>query len=65
MNNLVSPFDNWVELKEKMQHQFSALTVSDLLYIDGKEDEMIFRIQKRLGKSKEEIYGLIENLSSN
>lgn len=62
MNNLASLFDNWVELKEKMKHQFSALTVSDLLFVDGKEDEMIFRIQNRLGKSREEIYGLIENL---
>lgn len=62
MKNLEVLFDNWVESKEKMRLQFSVLTVSDLLFVDGKEDEMIHRIQNRLGKSKEEIYQLIEGL---
>lgn len=62
MKNLETMLDNWVESKEKMRLQFSILTVSDLLFIDGKEDEMVHRIQNRLGKSKEEIYQLIEAL---
>ncbi|MNV21313.1 hypothetical protein D3C71_1122450 [compost metagenome] len=63
MKNVTALFDNWVESKEKMSLQFNTLTVSDLLFVDGKEEEMVNRIQRRLGKSKEEIYLLIEELS--
>lgn len=46
---------NWNETKGKLKQQFSKLTDDDLMFVEGKEDELIGRIQKRLGKSKEEV----------
>lgn len=46
---------NWNVVKGKLKQKFGDLTDDDLTYIEGKEDELFGRIQKRLGKSREEI----------
>lgn len=53
---------NWEELKGKLKKKYAKLTDNDLLYVEGKEDETIGRIQKKLGKSREEIEDLINSL---
>jgi uncharacterized protein YjbJ (UPF0337 family) len=53
---------NWNELKGKLQQQFADLTDDDLLYEEGKENELYGRLQKKLGKSKEDVEQIIENL---
>lgn len=53
---------DWNEIKGKLKQKFSMLTDNDLLFIDGKQDELLGRIQVRLGKSKEEIQKLIATL---
>lgn len=45
----------WNELKGKAKQNWADLTDDDLLYVEGKEDELIGRIQNRTGKTKEEI----------
>ncbi|MDX1640246.1 MAG: CsbD family protein [Balneolaceae bacterium] len=50
---------NWNEKKGKLKQQFSELTDDDLMFAEGKEEELVGRIQKRLGKSKEEVRELI------
>lgn len=50
---------NWNEKKGKLKQKFSKLTDDDLMFIEGKEDELLGRIQKRLGKSKEEVREII------
>lgn len=45
---------NWNEKKGKLKQQFAKLTDDDLTYVEGKEDELVGRIQKRLGKTLEE-----------
>lgn len=45
----------WNEIKGKLKQKFGELTDDDLVYIEGKEDELIGRIQKRTGKSRQEI----------
>ena len=45
----------WNELKGKLKQQYADLTDDDLLYVEGKEDELYGRIQQRVGKSKEEV----------
>lgn len=62
MKNLTELKGNWLETKGKLKQQFAILTDDDLLLIDGKQDEMIGRLQARLGKTKEEIHTLIEAL---
>ena len=53
---------NWNIIKGKLKAQWGDLTDDDLTYAEGKEDEMLGRIQKRTGKTKEEIAQFIENL---
>ena len=53
---------NWNELKGKMKQQYANLTDDDLLYEEGKEDEMLGRVQKATGKTKEEVKKWIDKL---
>lgn len=46
---------NWNIAKGKLKQKFAQLTDDDLQFIEGKEDELIGRIQKRTGQAKEEI----------
>ncbi|MBL0048219.1 MAG: CsbD family protein [Bacteroidetes bacterium] len=53
---------NWNEQKGKLKQQFAELTDNDLLFEEGKKDEMMGRLQKKLGKTKEELHLLISGL---
>lgn len=53
---------NWNETKGKLKQKFADLTDDDLLYQEGKEDELYGRLQQRLGKSREEIDRIIDEL---
>ncbi|PWN06298.1 CsbD family protein [Rhodohalobacter mucosus] len=52
---------SWNELKGKLKQEYGELTDDDLAYVEGKEDELIGRIQKRLGKKREEIAAEIKD----
>lgn len=52
----------WNELKGKLKQQYADLTDDDLLYVEGKEDELYGKIQQRVGKTKEEVKKMIEEL---
>ena len=51
---------NWNEVKGKLKQQYAKLTDDDLTYVEGKEDELLGRIQKGLGVSAEEARGILE-----
>jgi len=53
---------NWNEMKGKLKQRFASLTDNDLLFEKGKEDEFYGRLQKKLGKSREEIKELFSKL---
>lgn len=53
---------NWNEIKGKLKQKFASLTDDDLLWVEGKEDELYGRLQQKLGKTKEELHGLISEL---
>lgn len=53
---------NWNEQKGKLKQKFAALTDNDLMFAEGKKDEMLGRLQKTLGKTKEELRAIIEGL---
>jgi uncharacterized protein YjbJ (UPF0337 family) len=53
---------NWNEVKGKLKQQYGNLTDDDLVYEEGKEDELYGRIQQRVGKSKDEVKRFIESL---
>ena len=51
---------NWNEIKGKLKQKYGQLTDDDLTFAEGKEDELLGRLQKRLGKSKEDVRREIE-----
>jgi len=52
----------WNEIKGKAKQQYADLTDNDLLYEEGKEDEMVGRLQKKLGKSRDEVVDWLNSL---
>ena len=46
---------SWNEVKGKLKQKYAHLTDDDLLFAKGKEDELLGRLQKKLGRTKEEI----------
>jgi uncharacterized protein YjbJ (UPF0337 family) len=53
---------NWNEQKGKLKQKFAVLTDNDLLFETGKKDEMLGKLQIRLGKTKEQLRLLIDSL---
>lgn len=53
---------NWNEQKGKLKQKFAMLTDDDLMFVEGKKDEMLGKLQVKLGKTKEELYRLIIDL---
>ena len=53
---------NWNQIKGKLKEEYGELTDNDLAYKEGKEDQLIGRIQEKTGKTKQEIKDFIDNL---
>jgi uncharacterized protein YjbJ (UPF0337 family) len=52
----------WNEQKGKLKQKFAVLTDNDLMFKEGKKDEMFGRLQIKLGKTKEELHDIIAAL---
>ncbi|MES2505594.1 MAG: CsbD family protein [Verrucomicrobiota bacterium] len=52
----------WNEAKGKLKQKYAELTDDDLLYVEGKEDELYGRVQQRLGKNRAEVEKIFEEL---
>ena len=50
---------NWNEIKGKLKEQYGDLTDDDLKYTEGQEEQLVGRIQKRLGKTRQETIHLL------
>lgn len=46
---------NWNVIKGKLKQKYAQLTDDDLVYVKGKEEELLGRIQARLGKTRDEV----------
>ncbi len=53
---------NWNELKGKIKQEYGDLTDDDLKYEDGKEDEMLGKLQQKVGKGRDELVKWIKSL---
>ncbi|MBK8496844.1 MAG: general stress protein CsbD [Ferruginibacter sp.] len=62
MENQTEIKAHWAEIKEKLKQKFGMLTESDLLLSEGKQDELLNRLQTKLGRTKAEIKILISQL---
>jgi uncharacterized protein YjbJ (UPF0337 family) len=60
--NVLKIKGNWNEVAGKLKQKFADLTDDDLLFVEGKEEEFLGRLQKKLGKTKEQIRNLIEKI---
>jgi uncharacterized protein YjbJ (UPF0337 family) len=52
---------SWNEVKGKLKQKYADLTDDDLTYMEGKEDELVGRLQRRLGRSRDEIRRELES----
>ena len=46
---------NWNVVKGKLKQKYAQLTDDDLKYVEGKENELLGRLQKRTGRTREEL----------
>ena len=53
---------NWNKQKGKLKQKFAVLTDNDLMYEEGKQEEMYGKLQIKLGKTKEELRKIISEL---
>lgn len=52
----------WNQIKGKAKQSYADLTEDDLLYEEGKEDELIGRLQNKIGKSRDEVVKWLNDL---
>ena len=53
---------SWNEVKGKLKQKYAHLTDDDLLFVEGKDTEMLGRLQKTLGRTREELRAEIATL---
>lgn len=53
---------NWNEVTGKLKQKYASLTDEDLKYVEGKGEELLGRLQQKLGKTKEQILNEIKSL---
>ena len=61
MNTLIIR-GNWNEIAGKLKQQYANLTDDDLLFKEGKEEELLGRLQQKLGKTKDDLRKLIAKI---
>jgi hypothetical protein len=55
---------NWDELSERLRGRFSKIKESDVVFIEGRYDEMLEKISLRMGRSKAEVQKLIDSMNT-
>jgi uncharacterized protein YjbJ (UPF0337 family) len=53
---------SWNEVKGRLKQKYAQLTDDDLTFAEGKDEELLGRLQQKLGKSKEDLRSEIEDL---
>lgn len=53
---------NWNKIKGKLKEKYGELTDDDLRYMEGKEDQMLGKLQKKTGKTKKELSSEIDKM---
>lgn len=53
----------WNQIKGELKSEYAELTDDDLAYIEGKEDELIGRLQERLSKTKDEVTSELKKIA--
>lgn len=53
---------NWNQQKGLLKKKFATLTDDDLMYEEGQRDEMLGKLQIKLGKTKEEMHSIFKSI---
>lgn len=53
---------NWNQAKGKLKQKYARLTDDDLLHVEGKEDELLGRLQTKLGEGKDQVRKILAEL---
>jgi len=53
---------NWNVIKGSLKQKYAELTDDDLAYEEGKEDELLGRLQKKVGDTRENLKSFINNV---
>lgn len=59
----IEPFTmtgNWNKQAEILKYKFAQLTDADLNYVEGKEEELLDRIEARINKKRVEVINIIK-----
>ena len=62
MNNKTDMGGSWAETKAKLKQQFAKLMDTDTQFTEKKLEKMLDRLQKKLGKTKEEVMRILREL---
>jgi uncharacterized protein YjbJ (UPF0337 family) len=54
---------NWNQMKGKIKQKYPDLTDDDLMFVEGKEDDLLGRIQRKTGKSRDEVVSYINSIN--
>jgi uncharacterized protein YjbJ (UPF0337 family) len=53
---------SWNETRGKIKQAYGNLTDNDLTFEEGKEDELLGRLQQKTGRAKEDLKSWIDTL---
>jgi hypothetical protein len=60
MSNKELSGGNWSDQKSRLKKEFPALTEKDLFFEIGRKNEMLAKLEVKLGKTKEELQRIIQ-----
>jgi uncharacterized protein YjbJ (UPF0337 family) len=52
----------WNEIKGKVKQAYADLTEDDLIHEEGKDDELLGKLQQKTGKTRDELVTWIKSL---
>ncbi|MCS7003740.1 MAG: general stress protein CsbD [Cytophagales bacterium] len=55
---------NWYTISRHLRNRFSSLSYEDVNFGEGQENQLISRLQAKLGKSQDEILDILNEVSS-
>lgn len=62
--NMFRIVGNWNEQARELQKEFSELSDSDLEFQEGKEEELLKRVETKLNKGRQEVIDLIAKVQA-
>ena len=54
---------NWYQMKGLIKKKYANLTDDDLMFVAGKEEELLGKLQKKTGKTRDEIVTFINTIN--